>query len=143
MATSKNTNSTSKTRTRRTRKAAAPKVQGSASLTVLEGLGEMTATPVKAPKPGRPGSPEWYAKYPHVNPGSVRQATDEDRALLKHCHGTVCTITCVDTGEARVINVQDAFQVQRTEAAQKKYTARRRKERRQARKEARAERAAG
>lgn len=79
---------------------------------------------------------EFYAKYPHVVAGSVRLPTAEDKALLDHCHGKVCDIECVDTGELRTINVQDAFQVKRTVEAQKAYLRRRRAERAKQRREA-------
>lgn len=79
---------------------------------------------------------EFYERYPHVVAGSVRQPTAEDRAVLDHCHGKVCDIRCVDTGDLRTINVQDTFQVRRTVAAQAVYLKRRRAERRAAKREA-------
>lgn len=87
--------------------------------------------PVKAPKPGKVGSDEWYAKHAHVVKDSIRDASSEDRkALGGKTHGKVCTIKCVDSGEERVINTQDAFQVRRTVAAQHEYNKRRRAEKR-------------
>ena len=62
---------------------------------------------------------EFYKKHSHVVDGSVREPTDADKAALDHIHGRVCDIKCVDTGELRTINVQDAFQVKRSVAAQK------------------------
>lgn len=74
---------------------------------------------------------EFYKKYPHVVTGSVREPTSEDKKVLgAKCHGKVCTIKCVDTGELRTINTQDAFQVKRTAEAQEKFLRRRRAERR-------------
>lgn len=85
------------------------------------------------PKPGKVGSPEWYSKYPHVVQGSVREPNAEDKKLLgAKCHGMVCTIKCVDTGEERVINTQDAFQVKRSVKAQREFMKQRRSERRAA-----------
>ncbi len=81
---------------------------------------------------------EFYAKNQHVVADSVREPTKADLKQLSHCHGKVCTITCVDTGEARVVNVQYAHQVKRTAAAQQTHLRRRRAERRKTRKEARA-----
>lgn len=90
----------------------------------------------KSTKSGAVGSPEWYAKYPHVVKGSVREPNAKDKKLLGFkCHGKVCTIKCVDTGEERVINTQDAFQVKRTVAAQHQYMKQRRAERRAAQKQ--------
>ena len=72
----------------------------------------------KGPKPGTPGTKEWYGKYPHVVFDSVREATKDDlKSLGAKCHGRVCDIKCVDTSKLRTINVQDAFQVKRTREA--------------------------
>lgn len=80
---------------------------------------------------------EFYKKYPHVVAGSVRDPDASDKkALGSKCHGKVCTIKCVDTGELRVINTQDAFQVKRCEAAQLEFLRKRRAERRQAKSKA-------
>jgi len=92
-------------------------------------------TPVdKASAAKKPGSAAerklavFYSKYAHVVAGSVREPTAEDRKVLSKCHGKVCTIKCVDTGVARTINTQDAFQVKRTAEAQVKYLRTRRSE---------------
>jgi hypothetical protein len=70
---------------------------------------------VKTPK--KKDYTEFYKKYPHVVPGSVREPSAEDKKVLPKSHGMVCTIKCVDTGKLRVINTQDAFQVKRCEEA--------------------------
>jgi hypothetical protein len=51
------------------------------------------------------------AKNPNYVPGSLRKATDADRALLSHCHGEVCEIRCESCQTVRVVNKQDASQV--------------------------------
>lgn len=80
---------------------------------------------------------EFYKKYPHVVPGSVRDPNAADKkALGSKCHGKVCTIKCVDTGAERVINTQDAFQVKRCETAQQEFLRQRRAERRLAKSKA-------
>lgn len=85
---------------------------------------------------------DWYAKYPWVVRGSVREPTPADRkALGSRCHGKVCTVRCVDTGTERVVNTQDAFQSKRCPDAQKAYMRHRRAERRQTRKESKAKKA--
>ncbi|MCK5601388.1 hypothetical protein KAR91_05960 [Candidatus Pacearchaeota archaeon] len=124
------------TRKRRTKKT----VSGTGA-PVVEGLAEVVnfsdAKAAKAnatPKRPKPGTPEWYALYPHVVADSVREPTAADLKNLSKCHGKVCTITCVDTSKARVINVQDAFQVTRTVEAQANHLKRRRTERRAAKK---------
>ena len=58
---------------------------------------------------------EWETKTKARNSqyvvGSVRKATDADKALLgAHCHGEVCEIVCLECSQIRVINKQDAFQ---------------------------------
>lgn len=79
---------------------------------------------------------DWYAKYPWVVRGSVREPTPADRkALGSRCHGKVCTVKCVDTGVERIVNTQDAFQSKRSPEAQKAYVRRRRSEYRKTRKE--------
>ena len=78
----------------------------------------------------------FYQKYPHVVSGSVREPTASDLGKLPHCHGKVCDIKCVDTGDLRTINVQDAFQVQRSEEAQRRFLRQRRAERKAAKKQA-------
>jgi FlaG/FlaF family flagellin (archaellin) len=84
---------------------------------------------------------EFYKSYPHVVDGSVREPSAEDKkALGSRCHGKVCTIKCVDTGELRVINTQDAFQVKRTETAQALFLRARRAERRANKKASKAKR---
>jgi len=55
---------------------------------------------------------EFYAKYKHVVPGSVKElevGTKVDGVVV--AHGRICQIKCVETGKLRTINVQDAFQV--------------------------------
>lgn len=97
-----------------------------------------TTKKVSGPKPGKVGSPEWYARYPHVVKGSVREPNAGDKKILgAKCHGKVCTIKCVDTGGTRVINTQDAFQVKRTVEAQRKYMKQRRADRRAAKRQTR------
>ena len=58
----------------------------------------------------------WEQKTSARNPayvvGSVRKPTEVDAATLGHTHGLVCEIRCQSCGETRVINKQDAFQVQ-------------------------------
>lgn len=117
----------------------APAVQG-AEVVSLDAAREKAATkPQKAPKKPKSESDDWYAKYPWVVKGSVREPTAADKkALGSKCHGKVCTVKCVDTGTERVVNTQDAFQSKRSPEAQKAYTRRRRAERRQARKDAKA-----
>ncbi len=73
----------------------------------------------KEAKPKTKDFSEFYKKYPWVVKNSVHAPTAEDVKNLKKCHGTVCTIKCVDSGKLRTINTQDAFQVKRTEEAQK------------------------
>lgn len=91
------------------------------------------------PKKAKSDSNEWYAKYQWVVKGSVREPTAADKkALGSKCHGRVCTVKCVDTGAQRVVNTQDAFQSKRSPEAQKKFMRRRRAERRQTRKDAKA-----
>ena len=51
------------------------------------------------------------ARNPQFVPGSVRKATEEEKATMKCCHGMVCEIVCASCGETRIINTQDAFQV--------------------------------
>jgi len=110
---------------------------------VVEGMAEVVnlsdakAAKAASTKKTKVGDPGWYAQFPHVVPGSVREPTAEDLKTLTKCHGKVCTIKCVDTGEKRVINVQDAFQVTRSVKAQAKYLKRRRAERRAAKQAAR------
>jgi hypothetical protein len=61
---------------------------------------------------------EWEDKTKARNPayvvGSLRPATEADQEVLTHCHGWVCEIKCQHPGcdQVRVINKQDAFQVQ-------------------------------
>lgn len=96
-------------------------------------------TTVKVAKKGKPGSPEWYSKYPHVVAGSYRDPTEHDKKELDaKCHGKVCTVKCVDSGKLRVVNAQDAFQVKRTTDAQKAFQKKNRAERRVSKKTKRA-----
>ncbi len=57
---------------------------------------------------------EWEAKTLERNPayvvGSLRKATAAEAAALGHCHGWVCDIRCLNCGEIRTVNKQDAFQ---------------------------------
>jgi len=81
---------------------------------------------------------EFYGKYPHVVPGSVREPTDADLKALSHCHGKVCTVRCQDCGAERTINLQDAFQSQRCPKCKLTAIKARRQERRAAREAKRA-----
>jgi hypothetical protein len=109
----------------------APVVEGMAEVV---NLSDAKAKKTKTNKKPKPGDEAWYKLYPHVVPDSVREPTAADLKQLTNCHGKVCTITCIDTGKTRVINVQDAFQVMRTVEAQAKHLKRRRAERRNAKK---------
>ena len=53
---------------------------------------------------------EFYARYPHVVPESVREPSETEKLGSKR-HGLICTVLCA-CGEERTINTQDAFQVQ-------------------------------
>ncbi len=119
------------------------KPKGGNGAPVVEGMDEASkVVDIKrakqtGPKPGKPGSKEWYAKYPHVVKNSVRAATATDVKALggkDKCHGKICTIKCIDTKKERVVNVQDAFQCKRTVEAQRKHERRCRAERRANRK---------
>ena len=55
----------------------------------------------------------FYAKYPHVVAGSVREPTAIDTKAVTHCHGKVCTVRCVFCNCERTVNLQDAFQSSR------------------------------
>ena len=92
-------------------------VQGQASEIAIEGLAETLASKrdelrtLKAEAELADWEAKTSAKNPQYVPGSVRKATDEDKALLGvHCHGEVCEIVCLECGKTRVINRQDAFQ---------------------------------
>ena len=142
--TTKNTNTTStKKKAKRTRKSKA-KTAAANGAPVVEGMAEAeAAAPAEEKKETRAERRlrEFYAKYPHVVAGSVREPTEADLAQLSKCHGKVCTVVCIEEGceTERVINVQDAFQSKRCAACQKKHTYNTRKARRQARAAARAE----
>jgi hypothetical protein len=56
---------------------------------------------------------EFYAKYPYVVPGSVREPTAADTKAVSHCHGKVCTVRCTVCNCERTVNLQDAFQSSR------------------------------
>ena len=56
---------------------------------------------------------EFYAKYPHVVAGSVREPTAADTKAVSHCHGKVCTVRCTVCSGERAVNLQDAFQSSR------------------------------
>lgn len=106
-------------------KAAAPAAKKDEKMAPKKATTKKAAAPKKdapkkdaAPKKGKPGSPEWYKKYGWVVKDSVREPTAADKKKLTVVHGLVCDIKCVDTGELRVVNVQDAFQVKRSETAQ-------------------------
>jgi hypothetical protein len=124
------------------------KTVGGAGGPVVEGLAEVVElSKAKKRKKSELSRAEqqlatFYQKYSWVVSGSVREATDDDRSKLPHCHGKVCEVKCVDTGELRTINVQDAFQVKRTEEAQARYLRQRRAERKAAKKESKSQRAA-
>ena len=56
----------------------------------------------------------FYQRYHHVQPGTIRMvAAGVVVNGLKVAHGRICDIACVDCGELRTINAQDAFQVKR------------------------------
>ncbi|MGW8177789.1 MAG: translation initiation factor IF-2 N-terminal domain-containing protein [bacterium] len=121
--------------------APAPAEQGAEVVSLDQAREKKASKPKKEKTPKKPksDSDDWYKKYPWVVKGSVREPTSADRkALGSRCHGKVCTVRCVDSGVERVVNTQDAFQSKRCPDAQKAYMRRRRAERRQARKDAKA-----
>jgi len=84
---------------------------------VVAGLMETLSAKQQAVKAlkGQVALEAWETKTKARNPqyamGSVRKATDADKALLgAHCHGEVCEIVCLECSQTRVINKQDAFQ---------------------------------
>lgn len=58
---------------------------------------------------------DFYAKYPWVIPGSVREATAADERKVGHTHKHVCDIKCTvpKCTVVRTVNTQDVFQVRR------------------------------
>lgn len=58
---------------------------------------------------------DFYAKYPHVVRGSIREATAKDERKVGHSHKRVCDIKCTvrGCGIIRTVNTQDVFQVAR------------------------------
>jgi hypothetical protein len=97
----------------------APVVSGSASEVTVTGLAAVEAeekrlkalkAQVKEATENAAWEEKTLAKNPNYVPGSLRKATDADRAILSHCHGEVCEIRCESCGEVRVVNKQDAKQ---------------------------------
>ena len=57
---------------------------------------------------------KFYRKYKHVVAGSLQTVKPGSKVSgFKATHGRVCTIKCVECGKERVVNAQDAFQVDR------------------------------
>lgn len=93
-------------------RAKSPVVATATAAPVVEGLAEVVQMPTK-PSAADRKLVEFYKKNQHVVPDSVRDPSAKDLEALKHCHGRVCTVRCVDCGAERVVNTQDAFQSQR------------------------------
>ena len=73
--------------------------------------------------------PDFYARYHHVVPGSVREPGKVDLRSVTNCHGRVCDVRCVDCKRVFVINTQDAFQCLRCDECKAKRSKERRNER--------------
>ncbi len=57
---------------------------------------------------------KFYRQHKHVVAGSLQSVKPGTRVVgFKAAHGRVCTISCVECGKKRLINSQDAFQVDR------------------------------
>lgn len=64
------------------------------------------------------------AKHPHMVPGSIRSVPRGERVGDTVSKGRVATITCMDCGSTRDVNLQDVFQVRRCVACAKANTQR-------------------
>lgn len=95
-----------KSRSRKTKKT----VKAANGAAIVEGMAEAQASGKKPCRAERKLA-EFYAKYDHVKPNSVRHPNTKEAAQMTKCHGKVCTIMCEECGTERVINTQDAFQV--------------------------------
>jgi len=73
--------------------------------------------------------PDFYKRYHHVVPGSVREPGKVDLRSVTNCHGRVCDVKCVDCKRVFVINTQDAFQCLRCDECKAKRSKERRNER--------------
>jgi len=73
--------------------------------------------------------PDFYARYHHVVPGSVREPSKADLKAVSNCHGRVCDVKCVDCKRVFTINTQDAFQCLRCDECKSKRAKERRSER--------------
>lgn len=76
---------------------------------------------------------EFYTRYPWVIKDTVRTPNPGDLVGLKHCHGKICGVKCVDCGAERIVNLQDAFQSQRCPKCRELASKARRAERQAAR----------
>ena len=73
--------------------------------------------------------PDFYKKYPHVVPGSVRDPSNSDLRDVTKSHGKVCDVKCVDCKKVFTINTQDAFQCVRCDECKVKRAKEHRSER--------------
>ena len=68
---------------------------------------------------------ELEAKYPHLVAGSIRAVPRGEKVGDTVSKGRVATVTCVECGAKRDVNLQDVFQVRRCVSCAKAHTERR------------------